>query len=95
MIVRQGNRYWPEGPVTLARIKDLREAAQREFEGESIVVDFSRVTEVDSSALSLMLEWLRDPGPGSRRVAFANLGANLKAIAEVYGVSELIPVEAR
>ncbi|MEQ1879798.1 MAG: STAS domain-containing protein [Burkholderiales bacterium] len=95
MIAREGNRYWLEGPVTLAVANALRAQGEQQFEGDSLVVDFSRVTEVDSSALSLILEWCRHAGANSRRIVFANLGANLSALAELYGVVDLIPVEAR
>lgn len=94
MISREGNRYWLDGPVTLAVASALRAEGERQFEGDAIVVDFSRVTEVDSSALSLMLEWVRNRNAAGRRIAFANLGSNLNAIAELYGVAELLPVEA-
>ena len=95
MIVREGNRYWLEGPVTLAVVSALRVQGEQQFEGDSLVVDFSRVSDVDSSALSLILEWSRHAAAKGRRIAFANLGANLSAISELYGVSGLIPVEAR
>ena len=89
MIVRQGNRYFIEGPVTLDNIGMLL-AEGATFEGDSVIVDLARVTSADSSALSLLLEWMRR-GNG-RQIAFANVSHNLRSLAELYGVVDLIPV---
>ena len=89
MIVRQGNRYFIEGPVTLDNIGMLLSEGAT-FEGDSVIVDLARVTSADSSALSLLLEWMRR-GNG-RQIAFANVSHNLRSLAELYGVVDLIPV---
>jgi phospholipid transport system transporter-binding protein len=94
MISRQGDRYLIEGPVTLARVSALLAEGSRSFEGSPVVVDFSGVTEVDSSAISLMLEWARRMHANNRQIFFANLGEGLVSIANLYGVTELIPVAA-
>ncbi len=90
MIVREGNRYVVDGPVTLSNVASLI-AESATFEGDSVVVDLARVTGADSSALSLLMEWVRRFG-GGRHIAFANMGPNLRSLAELYGVVDLIPV---
>lgn len=90
MIVRNGNRYLIDGPVTLDSVAILISEAAA-FDGDSVIVDLARVTNADSSALSLLLEWMRRFGSGGRRIAFANMGPNLRSLAELYGVLELIP----
>ena len=94
MISRQGNRYVIEGPVKLAVVSALLAEGIRSFDGDLVVVDFSRVTEADSSVISLMLEWTRRMHGGNRRILFANLGDSLVSIAKLYGVADLIPVAA-
>ena len=94
MISRRGNRYLIEGSVTLAGVSALLAEGSRSFEGSPVVVDFSGVTEADSSAISLMLEWTRRIYASNRQILFAGLGESLVSIANLYGVTDLIPVAA-
>jgi len=94
MISKQGERYLIEGPLTLAGVTALLAEGSRSFEGTPVVVDFSGVTEADSSAISLMLEWTRRMHGGNRQIFFANLGESLVSIANLYGVKDLIPIAA-
>lgn len=94
MISKQGDRYLIEGPVTLTGVTTLLAEGSRVFEGNPVVVDFSGVTEADSSAISLILEWTRRMHGGNRKIFFANLGESLVSIANLYGVKDLIPVAA-
>ena len=93
MIVRQGNRYLIDGPVTLDNVETLISEGAA-FDGDSVIVDLSGVTSADSSALSLLLEWIRRFGSSGRRIAFANVSHNLGSLAELYGIVELLPVAA-
>ena len=72
MIVRQGNRYLIEGPVTLDNVVTLI-AEGAAFEGDGVIVDLTGVTGADSSALSLLLEWVRRFSGSGRQIAFANM----------------------
>jgi len=94
MIRRQGERYLIDGPVTLASVSALLAEVSRGFEGNPVIVDLSGVTEADSSAISLMLEWTRRMHGSNRQIFFANLGESLRSIANLYGVTDLIPVAA-
>lgn len=94
MISKKGERYLIEGPVTLAGVTALLAEGSRSFEGTPVVVDFSGVTEADSSAISLMLEWTRRMHGGNRQIFYANLGESLVSIANLYGVKDLIPIAA-
>ena len=93
MITAAGGRYLVEGPVTLANVNALL-AEGLGFEGEQVLVDFSKTTEVDSSAVSLMLEWRRRLRGDNRDIVYANLGANLTSLVDLYGVAELVPLAA-
>ncbi len=93
MISRQTDRYFLEGPVTLDNVGKLI-AESSAFEGNSVVVDLGRVTRADSSALSLLLEWVRRFAESDRQIAFANVSQNMRSLAELYGIADLIPVAA-
>ena len=57
---------------------------------DRLVIDFARVTTVDSSAVALLLEWRRQAAARAKTLQFVNLPANLMALARLYGVAELI-----
>lgn len=92
MITRNGERYFVEGPVTLTGIDALLAEGSGSFEGSDVLVDFSRSGTVDSSAVSLMLEWKRRMDVEKRGIAYANLGDNLSSLVELYGITDLIPL---
>ena len=88
---RDGERLVLSGPVTLANVAALLEEGRRHLAEGAATVDLSAVTELDSSALALLLAWLRDAKAGGRAVAFANLPESLQTIARLYGVEDLLP----
>lgn len=57
---------------------------------ERLTIDFSAITEVDSSAVALLLEWRREAASRGKGLYFVNLPANLLSLAELYGVTGLI-----
>lgn len=57
---------------------------------ERLTIDFAGVTAVDSSAVALLLEWRRRALARDKQLAFVNLPANLLALAELYGVTDLV-----
>lgn len=90
MITCDGGRCEVRGPLTIATAAGLVDEGKRLFIAESVTVDLAGVTEVDSAAVSLLLEWRRTARAGGRRIEFANLPSNLKSLAVLYGVSELL-----
>ena len=93
MIVKQGNRYLIDGTITLDNIGTLI-AEGAGFDGDRVIVDLAAVTRVDSSVLSLLLEWTRRSGGSGREIVFANLSNELRSLADLYGVVDLIPLAA-
>ena len=76
---------------SLPRVLELSaKYAEREDLPERLTIDFAAVTEVDSSAVALLLEWRRQAERRGKTLAFVNLPANLLALAELYGVTDLI-----
>jgi phospholipid transport system transporter-binding protein len=57
---------------------------------DCLTIDFAKVTEVDSSAVALLLEWRRESQRRAKSLSFVNLPANLMALAALYGVDDLI-----
>ena len=91
MIRREGERLVVSGALTLANVAEtLRQGNGAIGEGVR-TVDLAEVGEVDSSALALLLAWLREAKRRNRSLAFANLPQGLTTIARLYGVAELLP----
>ncbi len=55
---------------------------------KDIVVDLARVEAVDSTAVSLMLSWLRAAQARDIKLTFVNVPENLLSLANLYGVAE-------
>ena len=61
-----------------------------EMKGD-LEVDFSAVTDIDTAALSLVMEWQRRALASNCKISFANLPENLNSLAALYGVADFIP----
>lgn len=63
--------------------------------GKDVEIDFADVTDVDTAALSLIMEWQRRAMASNCKVTFSNLPANLSSLAALYGVTEFIPLSVK
>ena len=86
-----GGRLRVRGPLTLTSVEPILRDASRLVDGPEISVDLSAVTEADSSAVGLLLAWVREAAASGRRVRFENLPPNLKSLISLYDVGEFIP----
>lgn len=57
---------------------------------ESLTIDFSGVTDADTSALSLMLAWKRRAAEAECNIQFTNVPTNLVSLAHLYGITEFV-----
>jgi len=94
MIAGDNGRYQLQGPITMANAKVLLEEGASLVRDQDALFDFGQVEEVDSAAVSLMLAWLREAGLQQQSLRFTHLPENLKTLAALYGVLDLIPQEA-
>jgi len=91
MIRRDADRMFVSGALTLASVAgDLRQGNDAIGQGVR-TVDLGEVGELDSSALALLLAWLREAKRLNRDLSFANLPQGLTTIARLYGVADLLP----
>ncbi len=78
------------GPITFHNAVTLLAEGNGLFTAPQLTIDLEGVTEVDSSAVSLLLEWRREAGRHGRSVRFVNLPPNLTSLAKLYGVTEML-----
>ena len=90
MITCKDGRCQVEGPITMGNVTAVLAESARLFEGAAVVVDLAGVTDVDSAAVSLLLEWRRAAAKASRRIDSRTCPPSLTSLAELYGVSHLI-----
>jgi phospholipid transport system transporter-binding protein len=57
---------------------------------DRLTIDFAAISQVDSSAVALLLEWRREAARRGKGLNFVNLPPNLLELAELYGVTGLI-----
>ena len=93
MIERDGERLVVRGAVTLEDVLRWRESGLAAIDRDGLTIDLAGVSEADSSALSLLLEWQRAAKARGFRIRYSGLPANLRSLAQVYGVLELLALE--
>lgn len=94
MISRDRDIFRVSGPVTIDNVRVVIEEGRREFAGNDARVDLGGLENVDSSALSMLLEWMRDAAANGRQFRVLNVPENLTSLARVYGVLDHLPIEA-
>ena len=92
MIEREAGRLLIKVPMIMANARGLLEAGRSALQPGEQVFDFSEVTEADSSALAVMLGWLRAASFARSTIKFANIPNGVVSLAELYGVTELLPL---
>lgn len=90
MNVRVDNgRLRLEGRVTSRTAADLLEQGLAQVRTGVEVVDFGAVEEIDSSAVAMTLQWLREARACQGNLRFVNLPPAFVNLARLYGVDDL------
>ena len=90
VIRREGGELTVEGPVTIDNVVSVAANGVALFDGGDVTIDLGRVTEADSAAVSLLLEWRREAACRRFQIRFLNMPQNLQSLVQLYGVSELM-----
>ncbi|MDO8294608.1 MAG: STAS domain-containing protein [Gallionella sp.] len=91
MITREDGRLVVHGRLTIATVPALFETGLQHLTSEDLLVDFSQVEAVDSAAVSMLLGWLRAAQRSERTLRVTGLPEDLLSLADLYGVTELLP----
>jgi phospholipid transport system transporter-binding protein len=90
-ITQQGNHWLIAGDLWVDNVSELLAKSAALSMPSQLEIDFSAVTDSDTAALSLIMEWQRRALAIGSTVTFKNLPANLSSLATLYGVTEFIP----
>ena len=84
------NRWDVTGDIEMDNANTLLKLSEALVLSDQAVVDFAKVVEVDTSAVSLMLEWQRRAKAESKQISFVNLPKSLTSLTALYGVADLV-----
>lgn len=87
----EGNCCRISGAVTVDSAGGLLRALQPRLEQGVDTLDFSAVDSADSAALALVFSAMRQARQAGRALTCTGLPASFTTLAELYGVSELLP----
>ena len=87
----EGNCCRISGAVTVDSTGSLLRALQPQLAQGVDTLDFSGVESADSAALALVFSAMRQAQQAGRTLACTGLPTSFTTLAELYGVSELLP----
>ena len=93
MINRNGDSLSVSGNMTIENINSLFKEGLQPRQGGSLTVDFAQVDKMDSSAVSLMLVWVREAARKQCELRFVNVPQNLLSLAKMYGVADMLNID--
>lgn len=80
------------GSLTLDSISRVEREVAASLGQDELIIDMAAVTEVDSTAVSLLLHWQRAAMGHGHRLQLRNPPASLLSLATLYGVEEYLPI---
>ena len=92
MIEREAQRLVIKVPMVMANARGLLEAGRCALQPGEQIFDLAQVDDADSSAVAVMLAWLRVASLSRSTLKFAHIPAGVRSLAELYGVTELLPL---
>lgn len=90
MIVFEKNQWQLSGDLTIEKIPAIIDLISKQKLDKKTTIDFSKVTSVDTSTLSLIFELQRQAKKTQSQFVFKNLPKNLNSLAKLYGVEDLV-----
>ena len=77
--------------MVMANARALLDCGRSSMVAGDVVFDLSSVKEADSSAVAVMLGWLRHAQILRSTVKFIGIPEGVLSLAKLYGVAELLP----
>ena len=89
-IAQIDNRWKLTGDIVISNAKAILSASESLPIASNTIIDFENVSDIDTSAVSLILEWKRRANKEDKVLTFVNLPANLTSLVVLYGAETLI-----
>ena len=78
------------GDLTIEKIPTIIDLINKQKADKKTTIDFSKVTSIDTSTLSLIFELQRQAKKTQSHFIFKNLPKNLNSLAKLYGVEDFV-----
>lgn len=91
MIELANGRLVVRSPMLMDNARTLLEAGCSFFQQGETVIDLSAVAEADSSALAVMLGWVRFAGERGVSLRFSGIPESICSLADLYGITDIFP----
>lgn len=90
-ITVQNNQWHVAGEILVDNANAVLNESRALEMANDLQVNFSAVTDVDTAALSFLIELQRRALASNVKVIFEHLPENLVSLAKLYGVADFIP----
>jgi phospholipid transport system transporter-binding protein len=90
-MIREGNCCHFMDAVTVDSVGGLLRELRPMLDNGVDTLDFSSVGDIDSAALALIFSAMRHARQSGHRLAISSLPVSFTTLAELYGVSALLP----
>ena len=78
------------GDLRIEKIPTIIDLINKQKADKKTTINFSKVTSIDTSTLSLIFELQRQAKKTQSHFIFKNLPKNLNSLAKLYGVEDLV-----
>ncbi|MGV3582712.1 MAG: STAS domain-containing protein [Methylophilus sp.] len=89
-LTQQENTWHLSGDLVFANISSVLEESKSHEMPMHLQLDFTKVAEVDTSAISLVLELQRRAIAQKAKISVVGVPENLTSLMQLYGVDEII-----
>lgn len=86
----QDNQWHVSGPILMDNANTVLAESEGLTIADNLQINLSKVTDVDTAALSLLMEWQRRVQASGKQVNFIHLPESLMSLAKLYGVADYI-----
>ena len=90
MLTCTGTACRLDGDITVENAALVLDELKPQIAGGLQMLDFSGVTQVDSSVLALIMSCQREAAQYQRRLQLSGLSGNISTLADLYGVESLL-----
>ncbi|WP_047532496.1 STAS domain-containing protein [Methylotenera sp. N17] len=89
-ITQEANRWQLSGDLIIENINQVLDASKALTLSNPTQLDFTAVTDADTSAISLVLELKRRASAENMELSLTNVPANLVSLMQLYGVDDFV-----
>jgi len=90
----QDNQWYVSGDILVDNANAVLNESNALEITDNLQIDLSAVNDVDTAALSILIQWQKRALAANKAVMFNNLPKNLISLAALYGVTDFIPLSA-